>query len=92
MESRYLTSAILPKRLSCSASRGPALVFAPFLSSPHAVECRISESGQSCTGFAGGGCDCDDQPVSGGFVGVLEAGGGGGEREEQESNHGGKYA
>ena len=37
MESRYLTSAILPKRLSCSASRGPALVFAPFLSLRSAV-------------------------------------------------------
>ena len=32
MESRYLTSAILPKRLSCSASRGPALVFDRVLS------------------------------------------------------------
>ena len=47
VESRYLTSAILPKRLSCSASRGPALVFDRNLSSPNAVECRISESDQS---------------------------------------------
>ena len=37
VESRYLTSAILPKRLSCSASRGPALVFAPFLGLRSAV-------------------------------------------------------
>ena len=50
VESRYLTSAILPKlkRLSCSASRGPALVFAPFLSSPILGESSISEMAQSC--------------------------------------------
>ena len=47
VESRYLTSAILSKRLSCSASRGPALVFAPFLSSPNASESRISKTAQS---------------------------------------------
>ena len=49
MESRYRTSALLPKRLSCSASRGPALVFDRNLSSPNLGESRISESGQSCS-------------------------------------------
>ena len=44
MESRYLTSAILPKRLSCSASRGPALVFAPFLSLRSAAKLRDLEN------------------------------------------------
>ena len=48
VESRYLTSAYLPINDS-AASRGPALVFAPFLSSPHAVESCISESPQSHT-------------------------------------------
>ena len=62
MESRYLTSAILPKRLSCSASRGPALVFAPFLSSPNLGESCISESGQSCNLRARGYCnDYEDE-------------------------------
>ena len=44
MESRYLTSALLPKRLSCSASRGPALVFAPFLSLRSAAKLRHLEN------------------------------------------------
>ena len=37
----------VPKRLSCSASRGPALVFAPLLSSPKCRRSCFSESGQS---------------------------------------------
>jgi hypothetical protein len=47
VESRYLTSVILPKRLSCLSSRGPALVFDRNLSSPNASEVLFSESGQS---------------------------------------------
>ena len=47
VESRYLTSAILPVRLSGLSSRGPALVFDRNLSSPNASESSISESDQS---------------------------------------------
>ena len=49
VESRYLTSAILPARLSGLSSRGPAMVFDRNLSSPNASESLFSESGQSYT-------------------------------------------
>jgi len=51
VESRYLTNLraiiLLPARLSCLSSRGPALVFDRILSSPNASESFISESDQS---------------------------------------------